>query len=237
LSKKNFVYTGCENLEAMKEAKNYNDYLINLVIDHGKLASKKNRKVLDFGAGSGTYTDILLGKGYSADCVEPDQKLQKILKSKNYKVYKDVNELKAKSYDLIYALNVFEHIKEHSDVLAKLRKALRKNGVIIIYVPAFPLLFSSMDRRVEHVRRYKRKLLKELAEENNLIVKKLEYRDPIGFGAALTYRLFGGDSGIISSASVKFYDKYIFPVSRSIEPVFKYSLGKNVLLVGHEDGS
>lgn len=229
MSKKTFVYTGCENLEAMTEAKNYNRYLIGLVEE--ALGGTKGKKILDFGAGSGTYADMLKEKGIQVDCLEPDKKLQKILTKKGYKVLSDAKELKAGSYDLIYALNVFEHIENDHDNFALLSKAIKKDGAVLIYVPAFQSLFSSMDNLVGHHRRYRKSRLNRMAQESDMKVAKLQYCDPVGFLATLAFKATRNKKGVISPKSVKLYDRVAFPVSRALEPLFKNLAGKNVVLI------
>lgn len=233
MSKKTFVYTGCENLEAMAEAKNYNKYLISIIENN---LNKKGKKVLDFGAGSGTYADMLKEKGIVVDTLEPDKVLQKVLNKKGYKVISDAKELKPNSYNLIYALNVFEHIKDDHDNFALLTKALTKNGIIIVYVPAFQSLFSSMDKLVGHHRRYRKGRLREMADANKMNILKLHYCDPVGFAASLAFKATRNKSGVISAKSVKFYDTIAFPPSRALEPVLKHIVGKNVVLVAQHNG-
>lgn len=226
--KDEFVYTGTDNLEAMLEAKNYNEYLISKV---EKSATNKKIKILDFGAGSGTYAEMLRNRGYTVDCLEPDKKLQKVLKAKKFKVYSDINDLKSGSYDLIYALNVLEHIEEDGEIFKLLTKLLKKEGSIIVYVPAFQILYSAMDRLVEHHRRYRKTHLKKMAIDSNLSIVKLNYCDPIGFAATLAFKFIGNKSGSISSGSVKLYDRVAFPISIIIEPLTRRYIGKNVLLL------
>src|ERR1700741_1190910 len=123
LKKKTFAYTGCENLEVMTEAIKYNQYLIKNIM--GCLPSKKAR-VLDFGAGSGTYADLLSEKGVTPDCLEPDQTLQKKLNSKGYKTVSSIDDIKPGTYDVIYALNVLEHVKNDQETIEKLAGLLKK---------------------------------------------------------------------------------------------------------------
>ncbi|HUD10520.1 MAG TPA: class I SAM-dependent methyltransferase [Candidatus Saccharimonadales bacterium] len=235
MSKKTFVYTGHENLEAMTEAINYNSYLIKLILQELPDKKTKKIKVLDFGAGSGTYADMLKEKGVEVDCLEPDKKLRTILSQKGYKVLNNVNDLKPESYDLIYALNVFEHIEDDHGNFAALTKTLTKNGIILIYVPAFQSLFSSMDKLVGHHRRYRKTRLRHMASNNNMTILKLHYCDPVGFAAALAFNATRNSTGIISAKSVKLYDTIVFPISTLLEPILKHILGKNVVLVAKND--
>jgi SAM-dependent methyltransferase len=228
LSKQRFKYTGYDILEAVAEAKNYNNYLANLVNKHIDGASIK---VLDFGAGTGTYLDLINDNKVSIECLEPDSDLQRILTGKGYEVIDDIDKLNPDSYDLIYSLNVFEHIKDDFEAFEKLARALRSNGIIVVYVPAFQSLYSSLDKLVEHHRRYKKDRLAAFAKQNGLEILELHYCDPLGFFAAAMYKMTNKGGGDISTRSVKLFDKLIFPVSKFIEPIFKNAIGKNLVLV------
>lgn len=225
-----FVYTGQENLEAMSYAHNYNDFLLHFI--RRNITDKS--KILDFGAGSGTYADILKDEGIAVECLEPDEDQIDILKSKGYKVLKSSDQLKPNTYDVIYALNVLEHIEDDEKMIATLSKALKKKGKLIIYVPAFQVLFTSMDKKVGHYRRYKKDRLYSHATKASLKVRELYYCDPLGYCAALTFKYVGSKDGVVSPGSVKLYDKFIFPVSKAIQPLFKKFVGKNVVLIAEK---
>jgi len=229
---KNYSYTGCDNLETMKLAVNYNNYLINIIL---RFSKSKTDKVLDFGAGSGTYADLLKEKGIIVECLEPDKTLQKELSRKGHIVasaYKDIDD----NYDLIYALNVFEHIENDEEVFLELVKRLKKGGVLVIYVPALQTLYSSMDSLVGHYRRYNIKELNRLLGELDVSVKRIQYCDPLGALATLVYKASRNKKGTISPFSLVAYDKVIFPISKNLEPMFKKLFGKNALLVVERNG-
>lgn len=215
----------------MLVAKNYNNFLLSL-IEHNVRTQKL--KILDFGAGLGTYADILVGKGYKIDCLEPDNKLKKRLEKKGFKTFNDVKDLKPYSYDLIYALNVLEHIEDDRSSIVALSKALKKGGKLVIYVPAFQILFSSMDKKVGHYRRFRKNRLDRHATDAGLDVKELYYCDPLGFGVALVFKYLGNREGVVSSRSIKLYDRFIFPVSKLFQPIFKRFIGKNVVLIAEK---
>lgn len=230
---KQFVYTGCENLEAMTEAVNYNRFLINLIVRQRGTKANKDLKVLDFGAGSGTYAKMLRDKGINPDCLEPDATLQKVLRANSFTVLPDSGALKPNSYDIIYALNVFEHIEDDMGEIKKLQAALKKGGRLLIYVPAYQVLFSSMDKTVGHYRRYRTERLKKMAEGAKLTIKELYYYDPAGFWAALVYKVIGG-KGVLSPRSVRTYDRFVFPLSKMLHPISRKLIGKNAILVAEK---
>ena len=73
---------------------------------------------------------------------------------KNIKVVGKKFSLKKNSYDTIIYLDVIEHIKNYENELINAYKSLKKNGNLIINVPAFQFLFSQFDKDVDHVKRF-----------------------------------------------------------------------------------
>ena len=222
-----FKYSGVENLEAMKQARNYNRFLLDLV--------KRNlvgHDVLDFGAGTGTFALPLKSAGISVTCVEPDGGLRSSLSSSGLAAYPDISHIPVKSLDCTYSMNVLEHIEDDRAALEAIHERIRPEGRIIIYVPAFNILYSKMDELVGHRRRYRRKDLVAKIEDAGFKVDTATYVDSLGFFVALVYRWIGNDSGVISSGSVKMYDRILFPLSRILDRLLFGSFGKNLLVVG-----
>lgn len=228
-----FAYTGTDNLEVMTEAVNYNRYLLDCV---EREITAPGQSVLDFGAGSGTYADMLAERGITPDCLEPDGDLQSVLRSKGYPVV-DLSDVAAKagSYDVIYTLNVFEHIKNDQDAADDLATLLKPGGRIVVYVPAMESLFTSMDVKVEHYRRYRRAQLTRILKNSGLRVVTARYCDPIGYFATLAYRFAGRSDGTINPRALKTYDRFLFPLSRLLQAVTGRLFGKNVLVVATKD--
>ena len=60
-------YSGSDVLDLMKSAKQYNNYLSSLCEE---LVKDKNVKIVDFGAGIGTISEILDQKSFNIECIE-----------------------------------------------------------------------------------------------------------------------------------------------------------------------
>ncbi len=213
-------------LEALKSAVKYSQYQCDFLETEIKKFNRKTVKILDFGAGIGTYADMVKNLGYTVDCVELDPDMIKLLK-KNHKVYDNIKKVKRK-YDVIYSLNVLEHIEDDTAALATLRDHLSPKGEIVLFVPAFNITYNKLDAKSGHYRRYRKKDLYKLAEDTKLNLVKVKYSEPIGFILGLLYRIIGG-SDELNPKSVALYDKYLFPVSVFFEPPTKQLFGKNIL--------
>ena len=179
--------------------------------------------------------NLLKSINQPVDCLEIDKEQAAILRKKGYKVFNSINSIDSK-YDVIYAFNVFEHISNDLKEMGQLKKLLKRNGLIVVYVPAHKLLYSSMDKLVGHFRRYNLKSLKRLAKGNGLSIEGLRYCDPIGCFVTLLYKIIGNKSGTITAGSVKMYDRYLFPASKFMEIFFKKAFGKNALLIAKRSG-
>lgn len=224
------AYSGVDNLEVMQEAANYNRYLVQLVRDHAPATGR----IIDFGAGSGTFAEPIAKLGFDVTAVEPDTLLRDRLRDRNVPVAADVRELEDDSFAYAYTLNVLEHIPDDVDALRQLYLKLLPGGKLLIYVPAFPVLYTSMDAKVGHIRRYTRKTLINSVSAAGFSVERVAYVDSLGFFATLLFKLLGSKEGNLNRSTVKLYDRVAFPVSRMVDVVARHWFGKNLLLVARK---
>lgn len=220
------TYGGRDNLEAMKKATRYNDFLIGLIRKY----SVGNR-TLDHGAGAGTFATPIADDNMSVICMEPDSSLRAELAQSGLEVAASLDEIAACSVDYAYSLNVLEHIKDDQKAILDLYRCLKPGGRFLVYVPAFQVLYSQMDRHVGHFRRYRRKPLIHVLQTVGFDVNAAFYVDSLGFLATLVYKLVGNRSGSISPGSVALYDSMIFPLSRIIDFLGAGSFGKNLAII------
>ena len=115
---------------------------------------KKKNNILDFGSGSGVNLDILKKYG-SVDVHEKNKFARSILKkNKNIKTIFSNLKLKKNYYDIILLADVIEHIEKPKILMKNLKKFLKKDGQLLITVPAYQFLFSKKDEVLGHYRRY-----------------------------------------------------------------------------------
>lgn len=223
-----FRYSGKDNLDAMRLATRYNAFLLAQIERY----APRDGRILDFGAGIGLFAGMLRDRGYRVSCLEVDPELAHGLEQQGFDTVRSPGELADASIDFLYSLNVLEHIDDDVAALTALAPKLRSGGRCLFYVPAFPVLFSAMDRLVGHHRRYTAASLTRSLESAGLRVGRVEYADSLGFPASLAYRIVGG-SGVLNPSSVGSYDRWVFPASRALDHITRRWFGKNVLAVAH----
>ena len=203
-------------------------------MDLQKRIKEKEGNLLEFGAGTGFLAEIFQTQfQIKPDCIELDPKLVDIISQKGFKCYQFLNQIPQK-YGAIYTSNVLEHIENDTAVLKELFDSLTPGGVIGIYVPAHPILYSMMDKEIGHVRRYTRSELKTKVIEAGFSIQILTFDESIGFFASAIVKILGykNRANLGSQKSLIIYDKFVYPISRVLDNLgFKYVLGKNLFLI------
>ena len=102
------TYTGVDILETLDRATNYNSLLLDLILD----SSGDCKRMLDFGAGIGTFAKRLRNKGVDVVCIEPDPLLANGLVRDGFLTFNELDEVPDGSFDFVFTLNVLEHIED-----------------------------------------------------------------------------------------------------------------------------
>jgi hypothetical protein len=143
----------------------------------------------------------------------------------------DINLIPDGSVDFLYSLNVLEHI-EDDEAMAKLWfKKIKPGGELLVYVPAFQFLFSSMDLKVGHFRRYTATSLSDRLLNAGFIISEARYADSLGILATLIFKVFKRDSGSEDLHLLRLYDRWIFPLSRMFDAICGKFAGKIFMCV------
>ena len=218
-----FTYRGLDILELLKEARNYNNWLADQVL---AACPGGAQRIIDLGAGCGTFSLLVKERGLNVQCIEPDATNAALLKQAGLPVEEDLSATAPASLDFIFTLNVLEHVPEDEALLTQAFEHLRPGGVLYIFVPAFPLLWSSLDDHVEHQRRYRRRPLVEMLQRVGFTVDCARYADSLGFFAALG---FGTKRGAqLTARKIKIYDRILFPASLVLDRLVCGTFGKNL---------
>lgn len=226
-----FKYQGQE-LILFEKASNWKKYFSGLIQPFIR------GKVLECGAGTGSTCKILNNGTYEEwILLEPDKEMAAILKTKmltkelpaNCKVTEgtiSVFENKPQ-FDTILYTDVLEHIENDRTELEMAASRLNEHGKLIILSPAFPFLYSNFDKAIGHYKRYtKKELISLMPGSMNRIY--LRYFDTTGFLLSFTNRILLKQK-YPTEKQIRFWDKYLVPVSKISDRIFNYSFGKSIL--------
>ena len=228
-TKEQLTYSGLEELVSTETMLNYNEHIVNLAIKY----CPKPKTCFDFGAGIGTLSLIFREKfGIEPECIEIDQTNISYLSERRFTQLSSLNDA-SKQADLIFSSNVLEHIEDDTEIMAAMNEHLHKDGYLFLYLPAHMILWSEMDDAVGHYRRYSKAELRQKLTNAGLQIERMHYADSIGFIASLLMKYLGhnAETGLGSVSSLKFYDRFIFPISRALDNLgMKYVIGKNIVV-------
>lgn len=194
--------------------------------------------VLEVGAGMGANTPFVdRGTAGNWVCLEPDaalaSELSGKLKRKASPPYETIcgtlRTLDAQRlFDTILYVDVLEHIEDDREELRLASAHLRPHGRLVVLSPAHQWLFSPFDASIGHHRRYNRAMLRRISPDG-LRLERLRYLDCAGLSASASNMLLR--QPMPTAAQLQFWDRWIVPISRVLDPVFLYSLGKSILAV------
>jgi SAM-dependent methyltransferase len=94
-----------------------------------------------------------------------------------------------RTYDLIGAFDVIEHIDDDRAAVASIASKLKPGGKFVMTVPAHPWMWSAHDVVNHHKRRYSKRALKRLLEGSPLRLEAIGYFNSLLFPAAVAERL------------------------------------------------
>jgi len=141
-------------------------------------------------------------------------------------------------YDLICLLDVLEHVDDDGAALVQLARRLNPGGRVLVTVPAYAWLWSAHDVAHHHRRRYTASGLRQLAEQNGLVVQRLGYFNALLFPAIAAARLLGrwrcqggASDAALPSAPVNALLQAVFAFERHLVPRRLFPAGTSVLAV------
>jgi SAM-dependent methyltransferase len=204
----------------------------------GKSLLKAPGAVADFGAGTGQLAEIVRDlTGISPICVEIDSYLIQKLKSKGFRTETSLTSLSSEQINFIYSSNVLEHISEDVNTLIEMNKILFPGGIVSVFVPALPALYSYIDEKVGHYRRYEKSELITKFQKANFEIIEIYYFDALGILAWLFMKYSPIRPTLNSEVSLlmKIYDKWVFPLSRYLDKHgFSQLIGKNIIVIARK---
>jgi len=136
-------------------------------------------------------------------------------------------------FDTVLCLNVLEHVEDDASALAQLLSVLRPGGHLSLFVPAFPALYSDMDRMAGHCRRYTRAAIGRLATEKRADLVVNRYFNAIG-GVGWWLNKLGRHQSLDDPSvnrQIELFDRWLVPLSRRVDRVTSSFFGQSIVCV------
>jgi glycosyltransferase involved in cell wall biosynthesis len=187
---------GAITLRRMSKLGSYNEWL------HGRFEAWLGNRILEVGSGVGNQTRFFAERErVIASDIEAHYLRElgaKFGRRSNLRIgsfrfplaEKDREDLLAERIDTIVCLNVLEHIEDDASTLRDFARVLPPGGHLALLVPALPALYGTLDRHLNHFRRYSAEELRAKVSEAGFAVPTVRFLNRPGvFGWWLNSRV------------------------------------------------
>ncbi len=227
---------GTETLRRISVLDHYNDW----IIEHIK--PWIGDTVLEVGSGIGNISRYLLDRknlilsDIREDYLEILRKKFGDLPNVSYELY-DLEEpglhLMNKKIDTIVALNVLEHMQNDIHSLKDMASILTPGGRIILQLPAHKILYGSLDRNLDHFRRYTIREINQKFALSGLKAGRFMRMNMFGaFGWFMSSRIL--KRKILPTGMLGLFNR-LTPVFKTIERKIHPPFGLSIIAIGRKD--
>jgi SAM-dependent methyltransferase len=233
-----FTYSG-EELDALAEARNYYGWIVR------RFAPYLGRRIVEVGAGIGTFAEHLRAAAPDArlTLVEPAANNWPHL-SARFAGRRHVHARRGYlgdagepgSADTVVAVNVMEHVRDDGAFLADAYRLLSPGGHALLFVPALPAIYGSLDEAFEHYRRYTKGVLVDRLRGAGFAPVSVAYTNLPGVLAWWTSgRLLRRKT--VSARDARLYDRWMIPWISRLERVWAPPLGQSLIAIARKGNS
>lgn len=231
-----FTYSG-EELDALSGARNYYRWIIR------RFAPYLGGRIVEVGAGIGTFAEHLLqaAPGAELTLVEPAENNYPHLRAR----FADRPRVRTvrgyledggapSSADAVVAVNVMEHVRDDDGFLRAAHRLLAPGGHALLFVPAVPAIYGTLDEAFEHFRRYTRRALDEKLRAAGFHPLRVAYTNLPGVAAWwLSGRVLRRRT--VTARDARLYDRWVIPWVSALERVWTPPLGQSLIAVARKD--
>ena len=125
---------------------------------------------------------------------------------------------------------MLEHIKDDKNEILNAFKSIKKNGYLIINVPAYSHLYSKFDEDVGRHKRYEKEDIRFIFKSLKFKKLNLKYYDSIDYILSLLSKLTSSDYKLRFEQKIKVWDSLI-PISKIIDFLIGNLFGKSLLVI------
>lgn len=230
------TYSGIQTLEVLEGADRYNSWIAESIMPY------ISSPVLEVGSGTGNISQHFLSKDplYVTDS---DNGLVKKLKEKFkgrkgvFVDYLDITQNQQGKllsfFATIFAVNVLEHIDNDERALNNMSSLLRKNGRIVLLVPAKKRAYTRLDKVLGHHRRYEMSELREKLIRAGFAVEKIYYFNFLGLLSWVVRDRFERKNFHLKPYQIGLFDLSV-PILKKIESVVSVPIGISLIVVGRK---
>ena len=145
------------------------------------------------------------------------------------------------TFDLVSALDLFEHLEDDLAGFAEVHRVLRPGGFLLAAVPAFRFLWSEHDEALGHRRRYVASEMHQKLNRTGLHVVKRTYAITFVFPLILAYRIWRGlfprvghqtSSYVSLPGWLNAFFAWLLVVETALMKVMNLPIGTSVFVVG-----
>ncbi len=227
-------HAGYRILQRMQKVSRYNRWM------WSQLERFVGRRVLEVGSGVGNMTRLMLGRE-RVIATDLSEKYLQILHHL-FDAYPhvtvdrfDLNDpppvVVREGVDTVICLNVLEHIERDDVALRALYEVLEPGGRLVLLVPALRVLYGSLDRALEHHRRYAREELLGRLRDAGFEVEENWFFNLLGvFGWFLNSRILRRVT--FPPIQLTLYDRLV-PLFR-VESRFRLPFGMSLIAIGRK---
>jgi len=225
------------DLEVMVVANNYRGWM------YKRLAPFIGDRILEVGAGIGNFTEMLLDREMIVATDKYQSCVDYLAKRLGGHLHVEARRLDLEtpegnlerfSFDTVICPNVLEHVYDDERALAYMHSVLAPGGRLVLLVPAFQFLYGSVDRSIQHHRRYTKKNLLPKVRQAQFKVEAAFYMNAIGMaGWFWNNRIMKITEE--NPAQIGFFDAFIAPWAERLERVFPPPFGLSLIVIGRRE--
>jgi SAM-dependent methyltransferase len=195
-------------------------------------------KVLEIGCGTGNVSSFLARKGYVVTGCELYSQAINMAWPGFLKVQGDAGSLPftQESFDIVCLFDMIEHFQDDVTPLKEALNVLKKEGILVITVPAMEELWSHDDEKTYHKRRYTKATVETALSGAGLTPLLLEYMFmslyfPIKYIRGKSKK---GSDKLIINRFVNTLFKAIFHIERIVSKGLPLPMGTSLIAVAQK---
>ena len=226
-----------EDLRTLSEAHNYHRWL------YSSIEGAIGTRVVEIGPGIGNYTPLLLEHGHVLGA-EPERAYVDYLRRRFAGSDRfEVTQLALDDWDAgtrqsiarfepdtFVCMNVLEHVESDAAAVAAMFDCLRPGGHIALVLPALGWLFSPLDRRYGHYRRYgKADVARLVTGLPAAAVRKCHYLNaPAVPGWWINHVVLKRER--LPKGQTRLFDRTVVPVAAALERIVPVPFGLSLVV-------